>query len=152
MRIHDTSLPCQQSLAASHANASDHSQWQVRLVLLLLVVLGSMAVPCWADAPPVVTLNTPEEYASFNTHQSVIFDATATDDIGVESVQFFIARYQDAAWVPYLTPTGTAAPDNHYTYDTSTMADGLYQVYAVATDTHDHTGGNVSCLCGRDGR
>jgi Bacterial Ig domain len=80
--------------------------------------------------PPIVAFTNPSEGATVSG--SVALAATASDDVGVASVQFFLAGKN----------IGSAVTSPPYTnvWDTRNIADGIYTLYAVAQDTSGNYG------------
>jgi hypothetical protein len=89
-----------------------------------------------ADAtPPSVSLTAPSEGATVSDSQ-VALTATASDNVAVANVQFIVAG-------KYVGPAVLSPP---YTtvWDSTTVADGSYTVYAVAQDTSGNYGTSSS--------
>lgn len=81
-----------------------------------------------ADAtPPQVALTAPADGAKVSG--SVTLTATASDDVGVTSVGFY--RRDDVG--EYLLASDSAAPYSQ-SWDTTTVADGAYELFAQAYD------------------
>ena len=76
------------------------------------------------DAPPAVSFLYPIAGASLCG--AIDLEAMASDDDGIEQVEFRLGR----------TVLGTAVTEPYrYSWDTTTVADGAYELGAVATDT-----------------
>jgi hypothetical protein len=91
------------------------------------------------DVPPTVALATPAEGATVTG--TVLVAATAGDDHGVAQVEFFV----DGASIG----VATTAPYEG-TWNTTTYADGMHAVKAVATDTIGQTAEDASTVTVRN--
>jgi hypothetical protein len=87
-----------------------------------LVVNGNFGVSI--DNPPTVSITTPADGATVSGSQAI--EATASDDIGVTQVEFFVD--EDSLGVDTSAPYAV-------TWDTTTAADGAYTLTAIARDT-----------------
>ena len=83
--------------------------------------------------PPTVSLTSPANGASVNGTVSV--NATASDNVGVTKVQFYVNGP--------LQATDTSSP-YVYSWDTSSLAAGSYTLMAKATDTVSNVGQSSS--------
>jgi plastocyanin len=105
--------------AGSHSLRAD--AWdEAGLIGLSSTVVVQVRAP---NQGPSVEITTPSNGAVFTAPANLTIEASATDDAGVTSVQFFVNGS--------LAGTDTTAP---YTLDRVFSA-GAYQVTAVATDT-----------------
>jgi hypothetical protein len=94
---------------------------------------GSQAVD-WAvvgvadvDAPPVVDLVAPDAWSEIQAGSSQPFEVTATDDVGVATVEFYVDGMK-------------AGDGSAFTYGSGAGEVGLRVIQAVATDTAGQTG------------
>lgn len=75
-------------------------------------------------APPIISINSPIDNATLSG--TVAVTATASDDLGVSKVEFYVNGG--------LTSTSSAAPYS-YNWDTTSVANGLYNLVAKAYDS-----------------
>ncbi len=88
----------------------------------------STSVSVTVDAPPTVSITAPASGASVKG--TVNLTASATDDLGVTQVEFFLDS--SSLGVDTTQPYGLS-------WDTKPTANGSYTLKAVATDTHGQT-------------
>jgi len=94
----------------------------------------SVAVPAADTTPPTVTMTAPP---AGNAVGKVTLTATATDNVQVKNVQFYLnyGKSNAATLGPVLTPaSGTKTYNASYSWDTTTTANGSYTVTAAASD------------------
>ena len=90
------------------------------------------AAPQLSDASPVVNITNPADGSTVSGTE-VIIEASASDDIGVEKVEYCI----DSG--AYQTMTYNATGYWEATWDSTSVADGLHTITAKATDTIGQT-------------
>ena len=85
---------------------------------------STITVEVLADAPPTVSITSPADGAIFTAGQTIIINATATDDIGIAQVDFY-------AGATFL------GSDNSFPYSFSwtNVQEGNYALTATAFDT-----------------
>ncbi|MBT8183828.1 MAG: DUF5011 domain-containing protein, partial [Eudoraea sp.] len=89
------------------------------------------------DLPPVVSITSPSDGASFTEGADVLIQATATDDIGIVNVEFY-----DGPTLLGSDNTADTGPDE-YTFTINNIAVGSYALTAVAYDASGSTTSSV---------
>lgn len=93
-------------------------------------VLGSVRSGDWS--PPTVTMQSPGS----SVRGTTALTATASDESGIKNVSIQYQAAEGAGWTTVCTVTTTPYGCS---WDTSSVADGTYQLRAVATDNSDQT-------------
>ncbi|MCG6917244.1 MAG: Ig-like domain-containing protein, partial [Deltaproteobacteria bacterium] len=83
------------------------------------------------DDPPTVTIINPVDGSTVSG--DVTIEATASDDVGVDYVTFFMDDMP-------IGVDGDSSEDWSVAWDTTTVSNGLHTVKAIVTDTKGHTG------------
>ncbi len=84
---------------------------------------------------PTVTITNPTNSAYISSSTNLIAVTSATSPASVSSVQFYL---NNIALGSPLTST-TSAETYTYTWDTTTVANGSYSIYALVTDSNSNT-------------
>ncbi|MDA8142310.1 MAG: Ig-like domain-containing protein, partial [Desulfobacteraceae bacterium] len=98
-----------------------------------------LKVPVRADQPPQIAITYPTPGAAFISGMPVEIRAQATDDVGVQSVEFFVDNR--------IVGSDTVAPFT-FNYETTPdlSSEQSVQIYAVATDTKGQKGRSADVL------
>ncbi len=93
------------------------------------ITVTKIATPADTEKP-AVNITSPANSASISTGDTVTITASASDNVGVSSVEFFINGTSVA--------TDSSAP-YEYSWDTTGLADGNYAIKAIASDATGNT-------------
>jgi len=105
----------------------------------ILFVLSVFAViSCGDDGSPELTINSPENGATYFPGDAFTISVSITDDVGVSSIRFEGELFADPLVETFAEARMTESIDLTLTLDAATPV-GEYDIKIIATDTDSNT-------------